>query len=317
MSSADQQLIVAANRLSLGDVRAALDDGADPNVEVDGLPLLTHVADLRYNKSQNSKRLKVARALLDGGADPNLLPSSGRHDYGGVVMMVATRYQNRALIDDLLDAGASLHATNPGNGQSVLHVAADRNHKKLMTLCLDAGIDPNTSDDEGNTPLHQMLSDDVAVKPALLRMLLKAGADPNAVNDEGVTPVMCAAQYRDTSDLKRLVKAGGDLTLTDHQGRSVLHYAAAGRRKSGSLSQVAPIETLTWLREQTDVPLDLVAEGTKETLLHLAADKGERKMVTHLLEEGLDPEAVNANGETPRDVTGRKSVRKIFDEWSP
>ena len=58
----------------------------------------------------------------------------------------------------------------------------------VAKLMLDAGADPNWTDEAGNTPLHCIVASPLVGDPAdFIAMLLEAGADPAARNAEGHT----------------------------------------------------------------------------------------------------------------------------------
>ncbi|SJL13748.1 uncharacterized protein ARMOST_17196 [Armillaria ostoyae] len=97
----------------------------------------------------------------------------------------------------------------------------------LMKVLLKYGADPNTGDDEGDTPLHFVARNFVG-HPGhlenlnLIRLLLEAGADISARNSAGETPLHCAARAETVFEFLRL---GADPTLADHQGVTILHNA--------------------------------------------------------------------------------------------
>lgn len=76
-----------------------------------------------------------------------------------------------------------------------LHCAARAFDVPLMQALLDAGVDVNAVDDEGNTALHQLAdSSHYLRKPAALAVqaaqwLLERGAEANAVNAHGNSPL--------------------------------------------------------------------------------------------------------------------------------
>lgn len=86
---------------------------------------------------------------------------------------------------------------------------------------LDWGLDPeilrSARDSEGRTLLH------VSDNPDILAHLLAAGIDPNSRDNSGLTPLMrslCAASNR------VLLEAGADVNARDARGNTVLAHQA-------------------------------------------------------------------------------------------
>ncbi len=97
----------------------------------------------------------------------------------------------------------------------------------LMKVLLKHGADPNTGDNEGDTPLHFVARNFVGhpghlENLSLIHLLLEAGADISARNSAGETPLHCAARAETVLEFLRL---GADPALADHQGVTILHNA--------------------------------------------------------------------------------------------
>lgn len=116
----------------------------------------------------------------------------------------------------------------------------ERRYARLLKLHLRTGSDPNTLNDDENTPLHVALSHR---EPAfrIVRILLKFGADPNFPDPDGNTPMHLAARLRNGYGgvMTALLKAGGD-PLIASKGQAETPYALAARL--GNTSAVGAIE---------------------------------------------------------------------------
>ena len=116
----------------------------------------------------------------------------------------------------------------------------ERRHARLLKLHLRNGSDPNTLNDNENTPLHVALSHH---EPTfrIIRILLKFGADPNSPDPNGNTPVHLAARLGNGYGgvMMALLKAGGDPFIVT-KGQVETPYALAARL--GNTSAVGAIE---------------------------------------------------------------------------
>ncbi len=114
--------------------------------------------------------------------------------------------------------------------KSPLHQAAVSNDIQAMTSLLTSGsgIDVNSVDEDGNTPLHI-----IAPKLECLRMaklLLDNGADPNLKNQAGQAPLHIAIMglfKHDKADMVKILleSKGTDVNLIDGSGNTPLLYA--------------------------------------------------------------------------------------------
>ena len=88
------------------------------------------------------------RALLAGGAD-----ASAKNEHGSTPLHAAASWNDRPVVELLLDHGANVHARD-WEGDTPLHIAAAFGDKAVIGLLLDRGADINVRDDTGWTPLH-------------------------------------------------------------------------------------------------------------------------------------------------------------------
>ena len=86
--------------------------------------------------------------------------------------------------DDLNDPIDPLTYKTP-EGDSCLHLAAQRGDLRAARLLVFAGVDVNTRGDMGSTPLHLACQAD---KVEMIDLLIKLGADKSLVDEFGRPP---------------------------------------------------------------------------------------------------------------------------------
>ncbi len=124
----------------------------------------------------------------------------------------------------LLQAGASVHATD-GKGYTALYYAARNNQNPdVVKVLLEAGAKPDEAPASGVTPLMGAASFNRA---KVARALVQAGAQVNAREAiYGATPLFYAAQNNSNADMIReLARSGADVEAT-------LNSAGYGKRRS-------------------------------------------------------------------------------------
>ena len=209
------------------------------------------------------------RCLLKLGADPN-----ARDPHGRTPLSLAL--WSREITELLLASGADAGAKDY-YGQSVLTLAlsigqSDRPIDDGAVKCLlDWGMDPNMRDGDGRMLLMYALQD-----MKVLQVLLDHGADINAVTH---------ARYFDK-----------DFRLTPHSGFAVTAVSPNEHKLDGVNKQKdgrIPNRSL-------DLP-DGTGRGGGESLLwqFLSSGRGQRDMLSFLIERGANVNLADVQGHTP------------------
>jgi uncharacterized protein len=119
-TSANDQLVWAAEKGSLDQVKTWLEKGANVNTKK------------RYGKTilmtAVGKTPEVAKLLIDKGADVN-----SKDDTGRSVLMTAVAWGNLEVVKLLLEKGADVNARNH-NGDTALKMAQNQGHTKIVKL---------------------------------------------------------------------------------------------------------------------------------------------------------------------------------------
>ncbi|RLN06174.1 hypothetical protein BBJ28_00010147 [Nothophytophthora sp. Chile5] len=154
-----------------------------------------------------------------------------------------------------------------------------------------AGADVNVKNSMGHTPVY------VAAARGhhhVLTLLLERGGRANDVALDGSTPLHAACENNHDRAVKILLKYKARLDARALNGCAPLHVAA----KRGHEECVAALLTA---RASYDLPI----RDTTTTALLLACMGGHAAVVELLLDAGADPQAEDAEGNTPLHFTSR------------
>ncbi|WP_197454886.1 ankyrin repeat domain-containing protein [Stieleria varia] len=118
---------------------------------------------------------------LDAGLDPNVRNTDPA---GDALLTYVVRNNAIDTVDLLLRRGADVSIRSKMTKKTPLFQAAFDGRFEISWLLIDAGADPNASDDFGNNALREAI---LGKRPRLVRLLLRSGADPLQKNADGQT----------------------------------------------------------------------------------------------------------------------------------
>jgi cytohesin len=186
----------AAQQGRVASLRVLLDGGADPNVRgLHGRTALYEAA--KYGHAA------AAGLLLDRGADPNVREGSS----GFTPLHIAAERRHIEALRLLIARGAEVNALNQ-LAQTALWQASwkpEQGDDAVARVLLAAGAATEVHDSVGATPL--MMAARHRHRP-FVQALLDAGANPNATDDEGFT-AMDWASAGGHGDVVALLRARG------------------------------------------------------------------------------------------------------------
>ena len=259
-ANGETALMFAAALDRVDSVRELLKHGADPArtskvVDLSGVTAPEETLQNTIRDAQNAKSAGGApRAAATASPDPasrdvagvtrsfsfnELIGAQG----GLTALHFAVRQGSARSVEALVDQGANVNASSPGDRVSPLLIAAVNGQFDIAKYLLLHGADPNLANAGGVTPLYAVLNIEWAPRMFypqpraqlqqalsyldLMRLLLDKGADPNArlsrktwftqynfdllrVDDGGATPFWRAAYASDIAAMKVLLQHGAD-----------------------------------------------------------------------------------------------------------
>lgn len=213
-SKGDPLLLVAATLGNVEAVRQIILAGADVNKK-NAFTKDTALLRALYYLDDT----EIARLLVFAGADINAV-----NNYNHSPMFLALEKQRNDMVDLFLSSGVSEGL----NGDYLFRASAKKNNVGVIAM-LKGGIDPNISNEKGNTPL--IISSSLGDLESV-RDLLAYRADVNAANNDGNTALIYAARYNQPEVVRELLKpqtmqAPVDVNAQNKLGQTALYWAAS------------------------------------------------------------------------------------------
>ncbi|XP_066957092.1 serine/threonine-protein phosphatase 6 regulatory ankyrin repeat subunit B-like [Macrobrachium rosenbergii] len=251
--------------------------------------------------------------LVSAGADANAKDSLGL-----TPLIHAARESHGKVLRELVKAGADINATASEKEMrnSVLHTCTMKSDEESVSFLLSQkGVNVSPQDDSGYTPLHVAA---VVNNVRIINLLVDAGADRNLRTVHGCTPLHIASMSGSLEAVKRLLELKFDIYAVDNEGRTACDLADERGmsevywffiKKAGQIEKtiLTPPQKSEQSYEIEEWILDWATSGHNDTLpmlqynhpsqvdsyyqdkrgytiLHMAAEKGNRDMLQLLLE---------------------------------
>lgn len=181
------------------------------------------------------KSREVTRLLLDAGALVDLSTEKGE-----TALTCALRYwvprtssleETSGCLRMLLEAGSGVNASTEGGYTPLLFASKNAEMDELiLELLLNAGADPNQTNDHGLTALMHVAMTCSASK---LKVLLENGANPNAISNNGESALILAIKsFGGLRVAKELLNSGANPNQEDSHGKTALVYFVSGAQYS-------------------------------------------------------------------------------------
>ncbi|AIL65861.1 Ankyrin repeat protein [Rickettsiales bacterium Ac37b] len=179
---------------------------------------------------------------------------------------------------------------------NILHLAAEHGYDKLIPRIIELGIDKDSKNNNGETPLHYAAKE--GKKKTIIKLLYE-GANVNAEDHYRFTPLHYAVFRGKKENITILIENGADINIKTNNDITPLHYAAqAGNTEAINIL----IHKGTEVNSQTT---------TGEIPLHFAAETGEKEAIITLLNKGAIVDIRDNSNHTPIEVAQRNNYPDI------
>jgi ankyrin repeat protein len=265
-----------------------------------------------------------------------------RAEGGMTPLQYAAREGNVETGKVLIDAGADVNAPEPQHKFTPMLIAIYNGKYDFASLLLDHGAKVNDGslylavelrnmDTYSNHP-NPPERDRTLTATDIIKVLLARGADPNQVFDKkppqiqtqgtvvvpaGATPFYRAVKAADLTVMRMLLDKGAKAGLAIKDGGTPLMLAAGGGPARAQEDEVVdkagradPVEVVKMILD-AGADINAVNVNQENTALHLAALKGNDKVVQYLIGHGARVDIKNKLGKTAGEVGPRHTTDLI------
>ena len=209
------------------------------------------------------------------------------YDISGQGYFKAIEAEDLAAIRTFFQAGIDPNTVNE-KGETPLTFAVGCCEAKTVKALLEK-VDINGRNKNGDTALYLALKKD---RSEIFDLLLEKGADVNIRVNKNFTVLHLAAATDDFPSIKKLVDRGADVNaVNDSEGDIPLISACIGRA-----AQTKTIELFL----DKGANINHQSKNKATCLIYLAA-AGHKELVQELLNRGADPKLKDREGKTARD----------------
>ena len=220
---------------------------------------------------------------------------------GYTPLHLAARYGHTNIGMRLIDSGSQVDARDC-HGATPLHVAACHNHVEFIYLLLSSttSADINSRTLNGSTPLHTAAACGVV---DVINLLLYLGANLTATDDNGLTALHYTILNVHSKKLHEIVRlnttsSGVPGKLINFRGHLAEFY-----KDNGKIKNTKSYQWLNSLLHLILVGSDIdTADKHGRTALHIAAENGLYDAVNVLLQRKANLDIRNKFGKTPLEV---------------
>ncbi|KAI8712906.1 NACHT domain-containing protein [Fusarium sp. LHS14.1] len=292
-----------------------------------------------HKEWDNANFTAILKIMLAAGMDIDQRDQTGRTLY----LHCLTDPEKRRI---LREHGATTGLRdNQGNNAIHLLSPPDRQDRAKLECLFAEGLDPLSTNDNGDTLLHHCASDRTRNKE-YVRWLLSLGIPVNAVNKQGHTAlhvflkITCQKHgsaadradfinlIKETMDADYEIRDGDGLTplhlAATHSGKQVARLMAAGAHLGALTSDFQNVLHLACRARKTDLVAQILGhlgnidvnqvDKFGRTPLHYACASGEAESVALLLKHGGNVNAVDSKGSTLLHACAESAMeQKIWD----
>lgn len=260
--------------------------------------------------ASRAKNNKVLKELVSRGVSYKANPKTGEnaftfatYGHGGNLTVEFFKY--------LEFLGLDPKATTTTGGTCLRNIAYSEKNIDIYTYFIDKGVNPNQTDDDGNTPLIRA---SFRNSKEIVAFLLSKSKDVNHVNNDGQTALGNAVRRNTVEVIEYLISNGADVKIKDKKNNDLGTQLVDSYRSSDM--KIFREKMVVLKANGYDPKKASVQNGN--SLLQVAIRNGNSALVNEIIEMQIPLNSKNEEGYTPLHVAAMtakddKLIKKLID----
>jgi len=292
LKNKDNALIEAVQNQNMNEINFLIENGANANfVNKDGENSISEAIQLP-NKKLAISLMNKGMGKIKVGQEKNTLAH------------IAANNEQIDILKELHHFKVDMDAKNE-MGHSVIYSALETRNQEIMDYLInDIKVNLQDVDNDSNNivqvALLQQLNDAV-----LFKKLLNLAIDFNSENNQGQNTYEMAILTENKEMVQLFIDKGLNVNQVDKLGNNALHVLL--QHKKGNVSFLTEL-----IKKGTDVN---GLNGQGQSPLYVGIVNGDQKMVEGLINNKVNIDSVNSNGDSAQDVAEKynKSFVELFE----
>lgn len=232
-----------------------------------------------------------------------------------LIFQLLEKESNIAFITYLLDNGIDPNSIN-SEGDTPLHIAAKLGYLDITQLLISRNANFYIQNKDGNTPLHMAVEYN---QEEIIDEFLSHNIDQRVKNRRKQTALLKAVQKNYESIAVKLVNKGGEINTTDTWKNTPLHYTSLTGNENLAQHLIDVYTNRQPENKKSSKKIEFVnkTDDNGETALHVSARKGISTMTMTLINNGANTNIPNYNFFTPLHISAEKgdlaTVKLLLD----
>ena len=303
-------LLLAVKKDNLALVNKLLEMGVDIHHQNnEGMNALMLASFLGYSQ--------MSKLLLNNGIDVNQISKDGN-----TALMFASSAGKLDIVKYLVESGADLSKKNKRE-LTAAEIAAEKSHKEVLNYFIDL-LGENILSPKYKKLPKRFLSAVSKGKLDIVKQMMTGGIDINTTDENGTTPLMIASFEGHEPLVTYFIDMGADLMKKDYRGKIALDYAVQNEKyeiagllkeacenekRNPRIFQIIQKGNVNHLKQLIEWGIYVNVENEAgETPLMGSVLKNDLEMMKLLLESGADPFLQNKKGEGVLDLIGKSDA---------